>query len=166
MTRTNVLAALLYRMAVKWKRQEERQLKGWRKRKALRSDLRAMEFLTDCLGECISDSKANDILSVLEDEYGIDTSEIAAELMCAKEDATYSPQYQDLLMQMRYILGACENELKTKKKGYLHRVQLYLMGFHNYPRAFLSLEERAVISAEDAVEYSASYLAFDEKFPR
>ena len=166
MTRTNVLAELLYRMAVNWKRQEESQLKSWRKRKALRSDLRAMEFLTDCLGECISDSKANSILSVLEDVYRMDTSEIAPELMRANEVSTYSSQYLNLLMQMRYVLDACQTELQTRKKGYLRRVQLYLMGFHNYPRAFLSLEDRAVISAEDAVEYSASYLAFDEKFPR
>ena len=166
MTRTNVLAALLYRMAVKWKRQEENQLKGWRKRKALRSALQAMEFLTDCLGECVSDSKANGILSVLKDVYRVDVGEIAVDLMSASEVSTYSSQYHDLLMQMHYILGACENELQTKKKGYLHRVRLYLMGFHNYPRAFLSLENRSVISAEDAVEYSASYLAFDETFPR
>ena len=167
MTRTNVLAAILYRTAVNLKRQGESQLKGKKKQEEMRNHLWAMQFLTSCLGKKkISCSEANCILSTLRDLYRFDISDTIQPLLDASEESDYSPGYEDLLFQMQYVLSACICELFQKKKGYSDRVCRYLMGFHNYPRAFLALNDRAHISAEDAAEYSKTYMKFDDRFSR
>lgn len=95
MTRSNVLAALLYRKAVELKSQNYRKLYWKKNRDNLIKSLSAMQFLTHCIGM--------DSISV-------------------------------------------------------HR---YIFGFHNLPRAFLSLSDKMKISPTDAWNYSKPYLKFD-----
>lgn len=70
----------------------------------------------------------------------------------------YSDEYRALLSQMDHLLDSCLACLENREKGYRTKVYRYILAFHNMPRAFLSIGDRAKITPKEAVEYSMSYL--------
>ena len=159
MTKTNVLASELYRLALSLKNQDFKKLKLKRYRKDLINCLSSMQFLTHCVGmKSISLPQAEMIVSILKNTYNYDTDMLWESLKEASDASDLSAEYEELLFTMHWILSACINSVTQKKKGYINSVRLYIKAFHNYPRAFLSLTDKSKISAEEAIEYSKSYL--------
>ena len=159
MSRQNILASVLYRMALTWKRKGSDGFRRKKSRKKLIEQISAMQFLTHCVGsKHISSSQLSSVISVLQRTYEYETEELYSLLNEASEEADFSDSYEKVLFQMHEILCACILELTKRTKGYSERVARYLMAFHNLPRAFLSVTDRAKISPEEAIEYSESYL--------
>ena len=159
MTRQNLLAAELYRMAVRMKNQNSNQWKRTRERNDCISSLSAMHFLTHCIGmKHMSFQQAETIVSVLRNTYHFDDSELLDSMRDAAAQSDYTIQYEELLFQMHHILSVCIDCAIQKKKDYINSLNLYIKGFHNMPRAFLSTTDKSIISPQDALGYSNSYL--------
>ena len=128
-------------------------------RKNTISALSMMQFLNSCIAmKHISDEQAKIILSVLSNTYAYDISKITAPLKEAFPDSEYSESYHNILFHMNLIISACIKELSDNHSGCIERAIRYMKGFHNLPRAFLSLTNTWKITAEEAWEYSKSYL--------
>ena len=159
MTKVNVLASVLYRLAISLKNQDFKKLIFKRHRKDLIYTLSSMKFLTHCIGmESISPYQAEKIVNLLKDTNNIDTDALAESLKESPDESDFSAEYEALLPEMQRILSSCIDILLHKKKGYIDNINLYIKAFHNYPRAFLSLTDKARISPEQATEYSKVYL--------
>ena len=159
MTRTNVLASLLYRTAVNLKTMNFNKLVWKHNREKLISALSAMQFITGCIGlKNISLSQTEEIITILSTSYGYDQDELSNALKEATAMSDYSDEYEELLFEMHFILSECVSSVVQTKKGYIHTISRYIKAFHNYPRAFLSLADKSKISPEDAIECSKSYL--------
>ena len=159
MTKANVLASVLYRLAISLKNQDFKKLIFKRHRKDLIYTLSSMKFLTHCIGmKSISPYQAEKIVNLLKDTNNIDTDALAESLKEASDESDFSVDYENLLSEMQQILSSCIDILLQKKKGYIDRINLYIKAFHNYPRAFLSLTDKSRISPEQATEYSKPYL--------
>ena len=106
MTRTNLLASVLYQSALNMKSLDPRSLRRKKNREKAMEALSMMQFLTGCLGmRQISDEQTEIILSVLEHTYHYDVSELAEPLKDAEAVTDLSPEYDDLLFRMRLILS-------------------------------------------------------------
>ena len=159
MSKQNILASVLYHMALSIKRRDSHEICRMKNRKKLMEKISAMQFLTHCIGlKRISASMLPSIISTLQNTYEYETEELYDLLTQASEEADFSDSYEKVLFQMQEILYACILELTYRKKGYPERITLYLMGFHNLPRAFFSVTDRSKISPDQAIEYSAPYL--------
>ena len=159
MTKANVLASVLYQLAVSLKNQNFKKLIFKRYRKDLIYTLSSMKFLTHCIGmKSISPCQAENIVTLLKDTNNIDTDALTESLKGASDESDFSVVYENLLSEMQRILLSCIDILLQKKKGYIDRINLYIKAFHNYPRAFLSLTDKSRISPEQATEYSKPYL--------
>ena len=159
MSKQNILALVLYRMAVSLKGRDPHEICRRKNHEKLIEKLSAMQFLTQCIGlKRIPASMLPAIISTLQNTYEYETEELYELLTQAHEEADFSTSYEKILFQMQEILYACISELTHRKKGYPERTTLYLMGFHNLPRAFLSVTDRLKISPNEAIEYSAPYL--------
>lgn len=162
MTRVNVLATVLYHMSVDLKNQNFNKLLWKHNRDKLLSSLSAMQFLTACIGlKNISLSQAEQILTTLNVTYEYDTGCFSDLLKEASEKSNYSAEYDDILFQMHWILSDCIDSVAKMRKGYILTTGNYIKAFHNYPRVFLSLNDKLKISPLDAIEYSKSYLKLD-----
>ena len=162
MTRVNVLATVLYHMSVDLKNQNFNKLLWKHNRDKLLSSLSAMQFLTACMGlRDISFPRAEQIITTLNVTYEYDTDNFSDLLKEAVEESNCSAEYEDVIFQMQWILSNCINCVVKKKKGYILTVSKYIKAFHNFPRAFLSLEDKLKISPSDAIKYSKSYLKLD-----
>ena len=162
MTRTNILAAMLYRIAVSMKNINFSKLVWKHNREKLISTLSAMQFITGCIGlKNISLTQAEEIISILSTSYGYDKDELSNSLKEATAMSDYSNEYEELLFDMHFILSECINSAVKRKKGYVSTISRYIKAFHNYPRAFLSLADKSKISPLEAIEYSKSYLKLD-----
>ena len=162
MTRTNILASMLYRIAVSLKNINFSKLVWKHNREKLISTLSAMQFITGCIGlKNISLTQAEEIISILSTSYGYDKDELSNSLKEATAMSDYSDEYEELLFDMHFILSECINSAVKRKKGYVSTISRYIKAFHNYPRAFLSLADKSKISPTDAIEYSKSYLKLD-----
>ena len=162
MTRTNILASMLYRIAVSLKNMNFSKLVWKHNREKLISTLSAMQFITGCIGlKNISLTQAEEIISILSTSYGYDKDELSNSLKEATAMSDYSNEYEELLFDMHFILSECINSAVGRKKGYVSTISRYIKAFHNYPRAFLSLADKSKISPTDAIEYSKSYLKLD-----
>ena len=162
MTRTNILASVLYRIAVSLKNINFSKLVWKHNREKLISTLSAMQFITGCIGlKNISLTQAEKIISILSTSYGYDKDELSNSLKEATAMSDYSDVYEELLFDMHFILSECINSAVKRKKGYVSTISRYIKAFHNYPRAFLSLADKSKISPTDAIEYSKSYLKLD-----
>ena len=162
MTRTNILASMLYRIAVSLKNINFSKLVWKHNREKLISTLSAMQFITGCIGlKNISLTQAEEIISILSTSYGYDKDELSNSLKEATAMSDYSDEYEELLFNMHFILSECINSAVKRKKGYVSTISRYIKAFHNYPRAFLSLADKSKISPTDAIEYSKSYLKLD-----
>ena len=162
MTRSNVLATVLYRSAVGLKNRDYSKLIWNKNRKALIDSLASMQFLTHCIGmNCISDSQAEIILSTLKNTFNFEIDELRDLLNEAIPESNISQDYRDLLFHMHLLLSSCIQEITEWKSGCAESVRKYILGFHNMPRAFLSLSDKMKISPAEAWEYSKSYLQLD-----
>ena len=162
MTRTNILASMLYRIAVSLKNMNFSKLVWKHNREKLISTLSAMQFITGCIGlKNISLTQTEEIISILSTSYGCDKDELSNSLKEATAMSDYSDEYEELLFDMHFILSECINSAVKRKKGYVSTISRYIKAFHNYPRAFLSLADKSKISPTDAIEYSKSYLKLD-----
>lgn len=162
MTRVNVLATVLYHMSVDLKNQNFNKLLWKHNRDKLLSSLSAMQFLTACIGlRDISFSRAEQIITTLNITYKYNTDNFSDLLKEASEKSNYSAEYDDILSQMHWILSDCIDSVVKMRKGYILTVANYIKAFHNYPRAFLPLNDKLKISPLDAIEYSKSYLKLD-----
>ena len=162
MTRTNILASMLYRIAVSLKNMNFSKLVWKHNREKLISTLSAMQFITGCIGlKNISLTQTEEIISILSTSYGYDKDELSNSLKEATAMSDYSDEYEELLFDMHFILSECINSAVERKKGYVSTISRYIKAFHNYPRAFLSLADKSKISPTNAIEYSKSYLKLD-----
>ena len=159
MTRTNLLASVLYQSALNMKSLDPRSLRRKKNREKAMEALSMMQFLTGCLGmRQISDEQTEIILSVLEHTYHYDVSELVEPLKDAEAVTDLSPEYDDLLFRMRLILSDGLSAVMRKDGDSAWRC---MAAFHNLPRAFLSLGDTGKISPQDAWEWSKSYLKLD-----
>ena len=159
MTRTNLLASVLYQSALNMKSLDPRSLRREKNREKAMEALSMMQFLTGCLGmRQISDEQTEIILSVLEHTYHYDVSELAEPLKDAEAVTDLSPEYDDLLFHMHRILSDGLSAIMRKDGDSAWRC---MAAFHNLPKAFLSLGDTGKISPQDAWEWSKSYLKLD-----
>ena len=122
MSRQNVLALVLYHMAVSLKRRDFSKYRRKKYRENLIVRLSAMQVLTQCIGmKSLDASKLPSILSLLRETYEYETEELYELLTQASEDADFSASYEKVLFQMQEVLFSCISELVQKKKGYLQR---------------------------------------------
>lgn len=159
MARQQILAARLYYDVLSLKRMGPKDLLRRKNRDEVMRTLSEMQLLTACMGlDEITDEQVEIILSELSKRAGEDLSETAAALKEASPNADTSETYRGLLFRMHRMLTACQRELSAREKGYARRAQTYMLAFHNLPRAFLSVSDRARISPEEAERYADSYL--------
>lgn len=159
MTRTNLLASVLYQSALTMKRMDLHGLRRKKNRKKTIEALSMMQFLTGYLGmRHISDEQTEIILSVLEHTYHYDVSEVSEPLKNAEAHTDLSPEYDDLLLDMHVVLSDGLSAVMRKDGDSAWRC---MAAFHNLPRAFLSLGDTGRISPQDAWEWSKSYLKLD-----
>ena len=162
MTRINVLSSVLYRKSVSLKNQDFNKLIWNNNRNELVSSLSEMQFLVACIGlKNISQTQAEEIVSVLHIAYNYNAEEFSNLLREASDESDYSDEYDDVIFQMHLILLKCINSIVKKEKGYMNTVSRYIKAFHNLPRAFLSMTDKSRLSPSDATEYSKSYLNLD-----
>ena len=162
MTRNHVLASVLYRSALSLKTMDINILNKKKNRENVISTLSFMQFLTHCVGmKHITDEQAETILSVSKNAYAYDVSDISEFLREASSGTDFSAQYDELLFYMHVILSSCIKEMNGHRKGYKENVRRYILGFHNLPRAFLSPDDRWMISPNEARNYSESYVNSD-----
>ena len=162
MTRTNILASMLYKTAVSSKNMDFDKLVWKHNREKLIYSLSAMQFITGCIGlKNISLLQAEEITNILSTSYGYNKDDFSNDLKEATSMADYSDEYEEVLFEMHFILSECLNVIMKRKKGYISTISRYIKAFHNYPRVFLSLADKSKISPQDAIEYSKSYLKLD-----
>ena len=77
------------------------------------------------------------------------------------DNPDYSIEYYEMASFMHKTLAECRVYLTGKSKNYRGTVQRYIWGFHNLPRAFLSIDNPMKISPEQANEYFKPYLKMD-----
>jgi hypothetical protein len=158
MTRTAVLAELLYRKAVALKGMKMPFFWSKAKRNQLLEALRCLHFITNCLqSSVITDNQADEILSILENDFHYTDVCFTDNLKNASKESDRSPDYINLISEMTSLLSVCISEASAKrlKKENISRM---LFAFHNYPRAFLSLADHRKITPAEAKEYTHSYL--------
>ncbi len=162
MTRTNLLASILCQSALTMKHMNFQSLGKRKNRKKAIESVSLMQFLTHCIGmKHISDEQTAIILSVLEHTYHYDVSELSDDLKKADADTDRSAEYDDLLFHMQLILSDCMSVIVNRGKNYKTCVWRNIQGFHNLPRAFLSLDDPSKISPKDAWEWSKTYFKLD-----
>jgi hypothetical protein len=69
------------------------------------------------------------------------------------EKTEYSVEHYELALLMNRRLTECILFLTQKDKNYRNTVERYVWGFHNLPRAFLSIENPMNISVDEAIKY-------------
>ena len=123
MTKANVLASVLYQLAVSLKNQDFKKLIFKRHRKDLIYTLSSMKFLTHCIGmKSISPYQAEKIVNLLKDTNNIDTDALAESLKESPDESDFSAEYEALLPEMQRILSSCIDILLQKKKGYIDSI--------------------------------------------
>ena len=162
MTRNNVLASVIFELAISLKTMNFNTLIRRKNREKMISTLLLMQFLNHCIGlKRISEDQVEIITSVLTHTYAYDTGKIATLLKESDLDSDYPEQYDDLLCNMHLILSSCIKDLNKYRIGYSKSVRRNILGFHNLPRAFLSLTDKQKLSPDQAWEYSKSYFKID-----
>ena len=99
-------------------------------------------------------------LALEKELYQIQT-QINELIFLLNDNPNYSGQYTELATFMSNQITECISFLNSKGKAYRQTVSRYVWGFHNLPRAFLSLSNPMRISPDDALEYYKPYLKLD-----
>lgn len=159
MTKANLLASVLYQSAIAMKSMDLQGLRRKKTREKAMKVISMMQFLTNCISmRHISDEQTEIILSVLEHTYHYDISELSEPLKNADAHTDLSAEYDDPLFRMHLILSDGLSAVMRKDGDSAWRC---MAGFHNFPRAFLSLGDSQRISPRDALEWSMSYFKLD-----
>lgn len=82
-------------------------------------------------------------------------------IILLKDNPNYSVEHIKLATFMSNQITECIWFLTKKGKAYRKTVNRYVWGFHNLPRAFLSLSNSMCISPDEALEYYKPYLKLD-----
>ena len=98
---------------------------------------------------------------VLEKELYQIQSQVNEIIILIRDNPDYSVEYIKLATFMSDQITECILFLTTKGRAYRETVSRYVWGFHNLPRAFLSLNNSMRISSDDALKYYKSYLKID-----
>ena len=98
---------------------------------------------------------------VLEKELYQIQSQVNEIIILIKDNPDYSVEYIKLATFMSDQITEYILFLTTKGRAYRETVSRYIWGFHNLPRAFLSLNNSLRISSDDALKYYKSYLKMD-----
>ena len=98
---------------------------------------------------------------VLEKELYQIQSQVNEIIILIKDNPHYSVEYIKLATFMSDQITECILFFTTKGRAYRETVSRYIWGFHNLPRAFLSLNNSMRISSDDALKYYKSYLKMD-----
>lgn len=162
MTKNELLAQELYKIAIATKQYNRSNLRWSRKRQALIRTLSTMQLLVQYIGMSqISDDQIELLRSSL--EYALDTpySDFASRLKQTQATSNYSITHMELLTEMSGILSLCITELTKKQRGKYETVHKYIWGFHNFPRAFISESDNSYITPADACEYAKPYFKCD-----
>ena len=88
-------------------------------------------------------------------------SQVNEIIILLKDNPNYSVEHIKLATFMSNQITECILFLTTKGKAYRETVSRYVWGFHNLPRAFLSLNNSMHTSPNDALEYYKSCLKLD-----
>ena len=107
---------------------------------------------------CTSDLLKKRKRSELLDDLQLNQQIVFKILECLKNDLSYSSEYYDLAVFMCRSLFECVCFLASKKKNNRLTIWRYIHVFHNLPRAFLPLDNRARVSVADAMDYFGAYL--------
>lgn len=92
----------------------------------------------------------------------IETQEIAHKLISSIQNNTnYSNDYFELALFMYKTLSECIILLTSKSKNHRETAIRHIWGFHNLPRAFLSIENSMKTTPNEAMEYYKPYLKLD-----
>ncbi len=121
------LAEKMYTDAIRLKRYNSNKIQWFWHRAALKKDLRRMTAQVE---------------------------ELMDQLRQAK---THSAKYEELALYMSEILDQCIRKLDSGDRTCYESVRRMVWGFHNLPRAFLSLQNGMQISAEQARAFFVSY---------
>ena len=125
------LAEEIYANSIRLKKYDSKKLLFGKNRIALEKELYQIQ------------AQVNELITILED------------------NPNYSVDYIKLATFMSNQITECILFLTTKGKAYRQTVSRYVWGFHNLPRAFLSLNNSMRISPNDALEYYKPYLKLD-----
>ena len=106
MTKANLLASVLYQSAIAMKSMDLQGLRRKKTREKAMEVISMMQFLTNCISmRHISDEQTEIILSVLENTYHYDISELSDPLKNADAHTDFSAEYDDPLFRMHLILS-------------------------------------------------------------
>ena len=125
------LAQEIYDKSIQLKKYDERKLLFKRNRLSLLNELYQLQDMTDTL------------------------------LSSLHSDASFSYNYIELAIFMKNSLAECVVFLTSKGQNYRDTVRRYTWGFHNLPRAFLSVDNKMKCSTAEAMEYFKPYLKMD-----
>lgn len=156
MTRSAVLADVLYKTAIDLKKYTASQLRWCKNRQALLQTLNTMQFLLQCVGmKTISEEQGSSILRCYKDLSGCSSMNFEDAFKNAHPaTADYSEDYEDLLLRMAEVLSRCSSALTKREKDYRKIVTREIIAFHNLPRAFLSVSDCWRLSPQEALEYA------------
>ena len=118
---------------------------------------KSVKFKKYSVGDLLRRTKRSELLEEL-NETQTCVNQLLKEM---KDDADYSSEYYELALFMSRSLFECVFYLASANRNSKLTALKYIHGFHNLPRAFLSLENRSHISANDALNYYRSYLMLD-----
>jgi hypothetical protein len=121
------LAEKMYTDAIRLKRYNSNKIQWFWHRAALKKDLRRMTAQVDQLIDQL------------------------------RQAQTHSAEYTELALYMSEILDQCIRKLDSGDRTCYESVRRMVWGFHNLPRAFLSMQNTMRISAKTAMDYFSSY---------
>ena len=125
------LSQEIYEKSIQLKNYDERKLILKRNRLTLLNELYQLQDMTDIL------------------------------LSSLHSDSSFSYNYIELAIFMKTSLAECIVYLTSKGKNYRTTIKRYICGFHNLPRAFLSIDNKMKVSTAEAMEYFKPYLKLD-----
>ena len=125
------LSQEIYEKSIQLKNYDERKLLLKRNRLTLLNELYQLQDMTDIL------------------------------LSSLHSDSSFSYNYIEHAIFMKTSLAKCIVYLTSKGKNYRTTVKRYICGFHNLPRAFLSIDNKMKVSTAEAMEYFKPYLKLD-----
>lgn len=162
MTKNELLAQELYKIAIATKQYNRSNLRWSRKRQALIRTLSTMQLLVQYIGMSqISDDQIELLKNALEYTLDLPYADFACQLKQTEASSNYSVAHMELLTEMSGILSLCIAELTKKQLGKYETVHKYIWGFHNFPRAFVSESDSSYITPAVAREYANSYFKCD-----
>ena len=138
MTRSAVLADVLYKTAIDLKKYTASQLRWCKNRQALLQTLNTMQFLLQCIGmKTILEEQSSSILRCYKDLSGCSSMDFEDAFKNAHPaTADYSADYEELLLRMAEILSRCSSALTKREKITEKSLRERLWPFTIFPEPF------------------------------